>query len=185
MRKVFTKGFTLVELVIAIAIIAIMSSVILAISAEEKAQEEVRAAANELAGRINDMRQRSLKGDVGANGTACGFGVYLPGNGMIRSFYRKTESGCENNDKKKYDSEIKTPTISTWSSTRVAVGTPGMDEGPQPPQNIFFEVPFGNKTVSDGLANGALVQSGSHQMCVFFSSSGFAEVRDGSCQSTP
>ncbi len=128
-----TKGFTLVEMMVAIAIIGVMTSAILVSVGSSKIKEEVRAAADELAGRIEEARHRALSGNTETANKACGFGVYLATSTQYRTFYAVSGTGaCTTHV---FTGSAQTPS-QTFTNLKVSVSPTS--------QNIYFDVPFGH-----------------------------------------
>ena len=127
-----TQGFSLIELLIVLAIVGIMTSIVLGISARDKTRTEVRAVADEVAERINDARQRSTSGDTGSTTQkACGFGVDFPTAGGYTVFYNQTASGvCASTF------SVSSSSLFTWANTARVIVSGGT--------TLFFSVPFGS-----------------------------------------
>lgn len=185
MKKVFCKkGVTLMELLIVIAIIGIMISVVFAFSFENKKRAEVRAVADELVQRINDMRQRALKGDVGVGtSSACGFGILFPPpatqGGGYETFYisSRNTTSCE------VDASSKTILFSRFNEgNRIRVLKYYTNHGPLPgEEHIFFNAPFATSQV-DLKDIVVKFEDNTQSIHVCISDSGVAEVKD-SCPS--
>lgn len=162
------KGFTLIELLVTVTIIGIMTSVVLAFTMRDKTQEEVSVAADELAARITDMRQRALAGNAGSGNTACGFGVNFTGT-SYKTFYSAKADPCPT----EFDGggSLHTPMLYTWGNTKVKV-----DGGVN--KNIFFRVPFGEM---EATVTNISVSVGTQIKCVHVSVTGIVSVSDASC----
>lgn len=72
MKSIY-KGFTLIEVIVVIAIIGIMSSIMLAMMAENRIRSQVEAAAIEFSARLRTLQNDSLVGKFDSSGIACGY----------------------------------------------------------------------------------------------------------------
>lgn len=69
----FKKGFTLVEMIIAIFIMVIMAGVFFVSQSGNKSQEEVEVAARQVASQLRSLQNEALNGKKIGNETACIF----------------------------------------------------------------------------------------------------------------
>lgn len=172
-----SRGFTIVELLAVIAVIGIMTTVTFVSLNRQKADEEVRVAAEELAKHINEMRQQALTGDTESANKACGFGLDFfddAGQKKYRTFYSKSATSCVDT----YDaSNTNTVKIYTWNNAKV-----NMEKfGGGVPTDIFFEAPFAIITGGDQKIEFSHKTVSSAQYCVEVKSTGAVSVISGAC----
>ncbi len=99
------KGFSLLEMVIIMAIVSIMTSVMLVVTLSEKDTKEIEAAGREITAAIREAQNYALTGKQQGAGLPCSFGFFLPelnidnvdtGSSRIevRGSYRLIDGAC-------------------------------------------------------------------------------------------
>lgn len=179
MPKVFCKkGVTLVELLAVIAIMGIITATVFGISYRNKKNAVVRSAADELAERINDLRQRALKGDVNGDTSdhACAFYIVIPTAASASSayvtYYRK--GGSDNPSCSSAVSGVNVPFFE-YDNSKVTIRMYTGDG-----RGLLFFVPFARVYKSTDFQNDIVVTgiNGGPTMHVCISDLGVAEVKN-------
>ncbi len=103
------KGVTLIELLLAIAIIGIMTVVTLVGLEKAKPRSNVEMATRQLAASIRQVQNDALSGKMINNETACLFSIKIANSSdklSYNSYYVSSQDGnCAATSKKKYDIE--------------------------------------------------------------------------------
>lgn len=76
-------SFTLIEIMVSVAIFAILTSIVFASLAQEKSRAAIKQAADQFAVDLQDMQNRAQSGIITSGVTAAGYGLlftYPPGN---------------------------------------------------------------------------------------------------------
>lgn len=182
MKFTVRHGFTLVEMLISIAIFGILASVVLVNMSQSKVREEVGGVANELAGRIVDAKQRALSGASGAPtsaGYACAFGVSIMddlNDGPVegRGYYVYSWD-CKGTDASSDDDVLAFLHTSINGNVRVAkYSSEGED-------TVLFAVPFGEMMYPNLGTFDIKVWRGSAEQHVCVSNAGKVTVRNSPC----
>lgn len=93
----FKKGFTLLEVLIAIAVLILMTSVLFLRQDGNKAKSEVEAAARQVASQLRSLQNDALNGKIvneGSNNYAiCRTGMRIESDGYMSFYERDCASG--------------------------------------------------------------------------------------------
>lgn len=134
------KAFTLIELLIVIAIIGIMSSVVFVSMQNSKTETELKTAAREVAAAIREAQNNALTGKM-IDGEIAGLFDIVPSdstNGYQMKYQTKVGDGWE--ERTVYSKNIKEGLTFTDSSS----------------QRVRFNVPYGNVSI---VGNGFQIKS--------------------------
>jgi len=89
------KGFSLLEIMITVAIVGILTAVVLTMQSRSRKARELEMAGRKVSAKMREIQNNSLSGKQMAEGvTACGFG-YTPaasGNKSYRAYYNYYDS---------------------------------------------------------------------------------------------
>jgi type II secretory pathway pseudopilin PulG len=94
------RGFSLLEMVIIVAIIAIMTSVMMVITFKERDTKELETAGREIVAAIREAQNNALTGKQQGPGLPCAFRFWTDGVSRYRveGSYRALNQNCSDND---------------------------------------------------------------------------------------
>ncbi len=91
-KKENSVGFTLIEVLISIAMVAILTGATLQISRFSDTQRNLTIESDRFLFTIREMQSYSLSIPNQTAGRVCGFGIYIQSNTVYRSFYTFSKS---------------------------------------------------------------------------------------------
>lgn len=156
-NKKVNRGFSLIELLIVMSIVAIMSSVGFMSYQDSKRDAILRAAQREVATVIRMAQGYALQGKTQNDGndfTPCGYGVRFTSSGSYRIFYTKANAGsdCKTDDNYPGTGTTVANNIYTLSDDATISNSPASDV------EFYFKVPFGNMLDRNGNSfNGTII----------------------------
>ena len=166
LQNVKIKAFTLVELIIVIAVIGIMTSVGMVSFQTSRNTHKVEAAANEVAATIKLAQSYALQGKAADDGsgnmvTPCGYGFrFDPGDSNLQQyeiFYNVPDAGssCADMDGayfRQFNTSYSQPIESPLTLTNgVTLQSPAISDDSNPTE-IYFTVPRADMFGYDGNA---------------------------------
>lgn len=173
--KKMRRGFTLLEVMVTIAVIGIMVSVTFVSLSGQKKREETRVVAEELVAHINEIRQQALTGDAvdgNNNNRACGFGIQFYEGSKYRIYYRRTGQCSATN----FGDASTTPVLFDWTDGKVS-----FTFTPTGSDYIFFRVPFANSFGNIEKIQLQHKSDSSYTYCVILNTAGSASAVQGNC----
>lgn len=143
------QGFSLVELIVVVALIGILTSIIITSANFSETQKNLTLAKNELQSAVRVAQSYSLSiPDEGVE-NICGFGIYVKDVNSYEIYYTFDDDPV--NPPACSDAGLQDPAVAS-TSTRIQGGTfPAksnvqFDPALSPPNSyIFFQAPYGDK----------------------------------------
>ena len=157
-KKIKLLGFTLVELMVVIAMIGIMSAISIAFLHSLKTKARLKSAQLEVTATIKTAQSYALQGRKQIGDTVCGYGFRFKDAGNYEIFYNKksVSGGCTLHYINPTSSKV---VFNGKLSVGVTLKTPSFNQA-----QIFFTLPHANAYDSNGaifLGNTFVFRTGS------------------------
>lgn len=180
-KNKFVSGFTLLEVLVVVAIIGIMTSVAFVSVQRGKIDKEVSAAAEQVASAIREAQNYALSGkQPSTTETTCGFGFRRINLTRYNIFYNHTTASLSTcaDVPKIYDTAI-----ASSNFTGITLPNGVLFNGTTSVQRMYFSIPFGMMFNNDGSSlvsiKRFLVYKDTIYYAICVNPGGFVEVRKG------
>lgn len=149
----FRQGFTLLELILVIAIISIMTAVGLALSTKLRTSKKVESAKREVVSVIRLTQNNALQGKTVSGSTPCGFGFRFTSQTEYEVYYVPLVSGSFSDcDEQNENQSMRycggnCQVLETFSLETGVIMSSNNDDA-----QAYFSIPHGNVFSSNGTA---------------------------------
>ena len=146
------KGFTFLEVMVTISVIAILSSIGLVSLTSSKSVTRLKNAQSEVAATIKMAQSYALQGKKPTSGTACGYGFQFTGSGTYRIYYNPLNTSLFSDcNAQNLDVGYRHNIVSSQEVEPLSLPAGVMLKSPAfAVTGIFFDVPHANAYSSSG-----------------------------------